>query len=249
VHAGAAARKIASKWEAARLVLRRGGVGILLERALRRSLAPIGTWHKLVFFERDLADEMPEIRSRFSLEMHVVGADQISSYRALLDGAGQDWDEMTARAARGDQCTIVLSEGRLVHLRWLSVTAGLIPELGATLLLAPGEAYVYASFTLPEARGSRVQPAVSTLMMQRSRAQGYRWHLFYVRGDDPSALAIVAKVGARRTRVVRCLRLTSGNGLWVLGLRANRPPCIEFDSAAAVRRLGLLGLWVRGPGI
>jgi hypothetical protein len=227
-------------------VLRRGGLRTLAARAWRRGLTPLGAWNTLVFFERSLAEEMPQAPAPFPLEMHVVGARELPRFRSWLDAAAQDWGEMEARAARGDLCTIVLSEGRLVHLRWLTTTAGFIPELGATLRPGPREAYVYASLTPPATRGQGVQLAVSALMVKWALAEGYERHLFYVRGDNPSALAIVGKVGARRTKTVRCLRLARGRGLWVTGLGGDRPH-IEFPAGVSVRRLGPLGLWVRDP--
>lgn len=239
----APARTLGSKWDAARLVFRRGGLSTFLERALRRGLAPLGAWYTLVFFSRELAEEMPEIQARLPLEMHVVGAGELAPFRALLEGAGQDWAEVNVRAARGDRCTIAVSEGRLVHVRWLSTTVGLIPEIGGSLRPGDGEAYVYAAFTPPEARGSRVQPAVSPLMLRWARAQGLRRHLFYVRGDNASALAIVNKVGARRTRTVRCLRFRGG-GLWVAGLGGGPGPRIEFPPGVRLRSLGPFGWWI-----
>jgi hypothetical protein len=227
-------------------VWRRGGAGTLLGRAWRRLLQPIGSWNTLVFFARDLSADLPGVPPRLPLEMHVVGAEELGLFRDCLEEAGLDWGEAQARAARGDLCTVVQSEGRLVHVRWLTTQVGFIPELGATLRLQPGEAYVYASLTPPAERGGGVQPAVSALMMQWGRARGYRRHIFYVRGDNPSALAIVDKIGARRMRTVRCLRFARGNGLWVTGLRRDALPRIEFRPEVSVRSLGPLGLWVRG---
>jgi hypothetical protein len=236
----------ASRFEAARLALRRAGPRVLLARLLRRCLRPIGSWQEVIFFERDLADEVPDRRAGIPLEMHVVTAEGLPAHRAALEAAGVDWEKMATRAGLGHRCTVVLSNGRLVHLRWITDVAAWIPELRATIRPLAGEAYVYDSFTPEQARGGGVQPAVSCLMIAWGRQQGYRSHIFYVRGNNAAGLRIVAKMGARRTRVVRCLRPRFAQGAWVTGLRPGGSPRLDFGATATIRSLGPLGHWVRG---
>lgn len=233
-----------SIWAAGRLVLRRAGVRALLTQVLRWSLRRVVTWHTLVFFERNLADDIPHIRARIPLEMRVLDAEELPEYRPALEAAGLEWAEVQARAARGDRCTVGLSQGRLVHMRWITVAAAWIPELRALIVPQPGEAYVYNSYTPEETRGSEVQPAISCLMVQWGRRQGYRRHLFYVLADNPSGLRIVEKLGARKTGAVRCVWLR-GLGAWFTGLDTWKGPRLDFGDDASVRRLGPLGLWVR----
>jgi hypothetical protein len=170
---GAAAQLLADKWSAARRSWRRADAGALATQVLRRTLRPVAVWQKLIFFEKDLADDIPEIRARIPLEMHVVNGDELPAHRAAIEAEGVDWEKMAARAALGHRCTIVLSEGRLVHIRWHTDVGAWIPELRATLRPGPGEAYVYDSFTPEDLRGGQVQPAVSCLMMAWGRQHGY----------------------------------------------------------------------------
>jgi hypothetical protein len=238
----------ASRWHGARLAWRRGGPAVLLQRLVSRCLVPIGTWQELVFFEKDLADDPPAIAAAVPLEMHVVSAEGLRAHRAALEAAGIGWEKVAARAALGHVCTVVLSESRLVHLRWMTDTAAWIPELRATIRPRPGEAYVYDAFTPEYARGGHVQPAVSRLMIAWGRQRGYRRHLFYIRGHNASGLRIVAKIGARRTAVVRSLRLRRSGAAWVTGLRADGSPRLDFEPGARVRSLGPFGHWLSGPG-
>jgi ribosomal protein S18 acetylase RimI-like enzyme len=219
---------------------------VLLARLLRRGLRPIGTWQEVIFFERDLAEDAPDIRAALPLDLHVVTAADLPAFRPALEAAGVDWPRMAARAALGHRCTVALSNGRLVHLRWLSEGPAWIPELRATITPEPGEAYVYDSFTPEEARGGGVQPAVSSLMMAWGRRQGFRRHVFYVRGNNAAGLRIVKKVGARRTAVVRCLRPRFGGGAWVTGWRPGGRPRLDFGPGP-LRSLGPFGLWVGAP--
>jgi hypothetical protein len=239
-----AGQPLVSRWTSARLAFRRGGPAVLFSRLVSRCLLPLGTWQVLVFFEKDLASAVPAIAAAVPLDMHVVTAEGLPAHRAALEAAGIDWDKVAARAALGHRCTVVLSEGRLVHVRWMTGTEAFIPELRATLRPLPGEAYVYDAFTPEDARGGRIQPAVSRLMTAWSRRQGYLRHVFYVRGHNASGLRIVSKIGARRTAVVRSLRLRWSDAAWVTGLRRGRPPRLEFDAATRVRSLGPLGHWI-----
>jgi hypothetical protein len=217
--------------------------GVLATRLLRRLLRPLGIWQKLVFFEKDLADDIPDVRTSLPLEMRVVDPRDVDEYRTCVEAAGVDWAKVEERAALGHRCTVALSAGRLVHIRWITTSAGWVPELRCSIVPGPGEAYVYDAFTPEHARGGGVQPAVACLMMAWGRRQGYRRHIFYVRGHNAAGLRVVSKMRARRMRVVRCLRLRSGAD-WVQGLRSPSGPRLEFPAEAIVRSLGPLGAWV-----
>jgi hypothetical protein len=235
---------MSSRWNTARLALRRAGMQSLLNLALRRGLRPLGAWQALVFFERDLSLDIPEVAAGIPLEIRVVAARELAAYRPSLEASGLRWDRLEARMAQGDVCTIALSRDRLVHVSWITVAGAWVPELRATLRPGPGEAYVYDAFTLPEVRGTQVQPAASARLLRWARDQGHRHVTFYVRGSDPSALRIAVKTRARQTGVVRCFRPGHRDGAWVIGLDARRGPRLDF-SGAAVRSLGPAGLWVR----
>jgi hypothetical protein len=176
--------------------------------------------------------------------MRVLAGAELREHRSTLEAAGVDWDQVQTLAARGDRCTVGLSQGRLVHIRWITVRPAWIRELRAILVPGPGEAYAYSSHTPQEARGSEVQPAISCLMMEWGRQQGYRRHIFYVLADNASGLRIVEKVGARRTGVVRCIWMR-GLGSWLRMLDGWKGPRLEFRTNASIRRLGSRWLWVR----
>lgn len=235
---------MSSRWNTARLALRRAGVGSLLTLTLRSGLRPFGAWQALVFFERDLSLEIPEVAAGIPLEIRVVTAGELAAYRPSLEAAGLRWDRLEARMAQGDVCTIAWSQDRLVHLSWITIAGAWVPELRAVLRPGPGDAYVFDAFTLPEVRGTQVQPAASARLLSWARDQGHRRVTFYVRGSNPSALRIVEKTRARRTGVVWCFRPGNRNGAWVIGLDSRRGPRIDF-AGAAVRSLGPAGLWVR----
>lgn len=237
-----------SRWDTARLALRRAGPEALLNVLLRSGLRPLGAWQTLVFFERDASAEIPEVRAAVAVETHIAAADELRRHRAAMEAAGVHWDRVLPRLAQGDVCAIALSGGRLVHASWITVTSAWIPELHATIRPAADEAYAYDGFTLPEMRGSQLQPAVAAEILRWAYRRGRARVTFYVRGSDPSAARIASKMGARRSRVIRCFRLKGGKGTWVRGLASGGGPHFEFPPTATLRSLGPLGLWVsEGP--
>jgi hypothetical protein len=226
------------------LILRYGGIGALLVRLIRECLRPVLTWETLCFFARDLSQDIPEIEARVPVELKMLRGDEVRAYRSALESAGVASEKIEARAARGERCAIGLSEGRLVHYKWLTLTPAWIPEISGTFVPKSDEAYVYDVFTPREALGNNLQAAISSRLLKWGRRQGYRRHVFYVRGDNLNGLRIVAKIGARRTAVVRRFHVRGLAGSWITGLRGPERPKIDFGNSASVRRLGLLGLWV-----
>jgi hypothetical protein len=236
-----------SRLNTARLALRRAGMESLFTLTLRSALRPLGAWQALVFFERDLSGEIPDVSAGIPLDIRVVRAGDLTAYRPALEASGLRWERLEARIAQGDMCTIALSGDRLVHVSWITLAGAWVPELRGTLRPGPGDAYVYDAFTLPEVRGTQVQPAASARLLRWARDNGHRRVTFYVRGSNPSALRIAEKTSARRTRVVWCFRPGLRDGAWVMGLGAERAPRIDFGARARVRSLGPAGLWVRNP--
>jgi hypothetical protein len=243
VRAPASVHAFVAKLRSAWTSLGRAGARGLAARLATVLLRPLGAWHTLLFFAVAFDEPIPEIKPRMTLEMHVVRPAELAAYRTAFEASGADW-RIEDRAAPADLCTLALSEGRLVHLRWMTAGPRAIPDLPLLVVPQPGEAYVHSAFTPAWARGLHVQPAVSSFMMNWGRARGYHRHVFYVRADNASGLRIVAKIGARRTRVVRGLRLRGNHGCWVLGLGRGSPR-LELAPGAVARRLGPLGWWVR----
>lgn len=236
-----------SRWETARLALRRAGPGALADVVLRSGLRPFGAWQTLVFFQRDASADIPDVRAAAPIEARIAGGDDLRGHRAAMEAAGVQWDRIELRIAQGDVAAIALSQGRLVHASWLTITAAWIPELRANIRPGPEEVYAYDGFTLPEMRGAGVQPVVAREILRWARGQGRNRVTFYVRGSDPSAARIAAKMGARRLRVIRCFRLKDGRGLWLRGLHRGGGPHLEFPPATRIRSLGPFGLWVGEP--
>jgi hypothetical protein len=221
----------------------------LARRLVRRGLRPLISWDTVSFFAWDdlSAVRVPELHAGIPLEVRLAGRDEWWRLRALPPEAGRGQEEFEARLARGDLCFIGLSEGRLVHVFWVGVSQSWIPALGATLRLAPGDAYAYESFTAETARGQGVQPAVTVFVLRYEQAQGFRRHLFYIERHNRAALRALLKYADppfTLTRTVRAVRIAGLPGVVLLGLEGDGPR-LELPPGARVRRLGRLGQWVR----
>ena len=231
-------------WHREGSILRHQGAGAFLRHALGRMLRPLLTWQTILFFEIDPARDRPALRAAIPLDVRVLEAEEVRALRPVFEEAGLAADKVERWLARGDRCAVGLSEGQVVHFRWHTTVAAWIPELGATIVPRPGETYSHNAFTLESARGKNVQPAISHFVHEWTRDAGYHRTIFYVLEDNYPGLAIVRKMAARRTRVLRRFRFPALSGSWITGLGGPGGPTIRFEADVSVRRMGPLGLWV-----
>ena len=71
-----------------------------------------------------------------------------------LENAAERKRDTIARFERGDRWFVGIdaSNGKLTNYRWVSTTWELVPELERHVLLKPGQALIYALYTVPEYR-------------------------------------------------------------------------------------------------
>ena len=74
----------------------------------------------------------------------------------------------------GRHCYLVRVEGRLAAYGWISFDEEGIGELGLTIRLGEGEAYIWDCATLPAYRGRRLYPALLAHMLAELQRAGYR---------------------------------------------------------------------------
>jgi len=78
------------------------------------------------------------------------------------------------RFASGRQCYIARVEGRVVAYGWVTFDEEKIGELGLSIRLAPGEAYIWDCATQPAFRGQRLYPALVTYIVDELWRAGLR---------------------------------------------------------------------------
>lgn len=62
------------------------------------------------------------------------------------------------RLSAATHCYLVVSRGRLLHASWVTTGSAWTAELSAFISPPVGDAYIYESFTRPEARGRGIYP-------------------------------------------------------------------------------------------
>jgi GNAT superfamily N-acetyltransferase len=219
----------------------RGGLGPFLGRVLRRACAPFAAWEALLFYERDLTQtRVPEtLRAKVPVDVRLATAEEM---RPLLPEGPAETDR---RFAAGDLCFIAVSDGRIVHYTWLATRPTYIPEIGARILLRPGQTYLYHSFTEESARGLGVQSALGPFVIRYQKEHGIEQHFLYVKSHNYSGRQVLSRLQPppRRIRVVRRFRI-GRRGFLVRGL-STPDPLFEVEPKA-VRDWRPLGFWLPG---
>ncbi len=85
-----------------------------------------------------------------------------------------DQAEVVRRFDTGRQCYIGRIDGRLVTYGWVTFDEEGIGELGLSICLKEGEAYIWNCATLPAYRGQRLYPALLTYIMGELQRSGVR---------------------------------------------------------------------------
>lgn len=218
----------------ARYILRWAGPRSLAAAVLRKTVSPVVELRRWYFFETDLTALPPPLEARVSLDVRQATWDDLDRVPEILRAAGVPREEAGRRLERGDLAILALSGGRPVHLHWIAFASPIrLGEIGIELHLAPGEAYGYGAYTLPEWRGYRVHPAVSSRLPAFERARGCVRHISYVRTNNPQSLKTMARVGRRRTKTVLSVRLLGWSRPLLFGVTARGSPCLMRPARGA----------------
>ena len=141
-------------------------------RLLARKIVAELFYRRVVVFEARLDVPRPEIRSQLPLRFEVLGSDQIGDYLACLPGA--DPYEVDLRITIGDRCLAARLNGEVVAVQWVAFRDARLPNVGATLPISDGDAYLYGAYTSPRWRRMGINSALRTHVFDRLQAEGYR---------------------------------------------------------------------------
>jgi L-amino acid N-acyltransferase YncA len=172
---------------------RRGyGLGGLAVRALGRTV-----YRRLLLTARPLDEPIPLLEASVPLELSFLDPAEAGAYASFR--ADTPADEVTRRLERGERCWAARRDGRIVSARWVVTGAPAveIPYVGHRLELAPGEAYVYESFTAADQRGHGVSGAAGSRLARLLATEGYRTMFAAVWPDDHAIVRANTKAGYR----------------------------------------------------
>jgi ribosomal protein S18 acetylase RimI-like enzyme len=95
----------------------------------------------------------------------------------------------------GASCWIAETGGHMVHASWVETKAAWVGEIERLLVVPPGDAYIYQSFTRPEMRGRGIYPAVLTTLSERLGSRGINCLWIAVEATNPASLRAIQKSG------------------------------------------------------
>jgi GNAT superfamily N-acetyltransferase len=218
-------------------VLRWEGPGALVLRVIRRLLHPVLRVRRLLFFEADLTVPQPRLQARVPLELRLATLDDVEQHAEGLATLGLDPAEARQRLERGDLGVLGLSGGHLVHVGWITFGSPWIDELGARLLLQPGEACAYDAVTHPDWRGHGIHLAASAYRARIQRARGATRHFSWVWADNVQNTRNQARRGRRLARTVWTVWVRGMRRPLLIGAGGPGSPVLERPSRGPGRRL------------
>jgi SAM-dependent methyltransferase/RimJ/RimL family protein N-acetyltransferase len=182
------------------VVLQTEGLRSLWFKALGETI-----YRRAVVLERSLDEPAPQADARLPVvfgRLQETEADEYAAFRPETDPA-----EVRRRLQAGEMCFVARHDGRLVHACWVATERAWIDCLDREIALAPGEAYIYESFTAPDFRGQNVAAARSAYMQQALREAGYRRTVAVVVPENKVAFRPIEKAGYRRVGALRTVRV------------------------------------------
>ena len=160
-----------------------------------------------------------------------VGLETIHALAQAMDTTDQT--QIARRFERGKHCYVGLLAGEIVTYGWVTFDEEHIGELGLTIRLRAGEAYIWDCATLPAYRGQRLYPALLAYMLRSLAAAGLRSIWLGTDMDNIPSQKGVALIGFQPIVDAGLVGTSQGGGLWI----RQRPDVSDQDAIDAHRVL------------
>lgn len=206
--------------------LQRQGVGPASRRLIRRLLSPVVRIDRLIFFVTNLTKPLPRVQARTAVEIRPATPRDFETFAPVFRLMGVDRGEIQSRIARGDVALLALAGEALAHVLWITLVAPEVSEIGARLMLGPGEACAYEGFTPPEWRGHGIDPAVGSAALEYERSQGCTRHIGWAWASNFASTRTMFKL-SRPTRRIWSIWVVGMRRPVVLGIRGRGSPPLE----------------------
>src|ERR1043166_3279488 len=218
-------RNLSIGWSKVTELLELGGVKNLLIHGLEKTCSPLLRFGTIYFFVRELKENLPETQAPLGLTLRPASVVDLPVLAAAWGDAEHTIKKLRDRFHRGDVCFMALDpNNRAIHSRWATFQRAHVPDLGMDLLLGPGEAFAYDSYTVPEFRGRRIDAAVRCYAFNWLRANGVVRACTFVRGDNPASLRAVRR-WQQPAGTFRYIKFRGFNP-WVMGKPASCLPAL-----------------------
>jgi hypothetical protein len=179
-----------------------------------RSEGPLVLWfrmlgeiayRRMILFERLLDAPPPPVRPDVPLAISELQPAAIGDYLALRPGA--DPAEIRSRLEQGQHCWIARHQGTLIHAIWTATGRVRIHYLDCEIQFAPGEAYIYESFTAPGFRRLNISLARSEVMVRHLMERSFTRLLALVMPENPAGINVTLRAGYQRAGQIGRLKL------------------------------------------
>lgn len=164
-----------------------------------KALGELG-FRRAILFERTLGEGMQAGPPRPPVELRMLGAGDTEAYLAFHPEASGP--ELERRLAAGDWCHVARAGGRLVGVRWVSLSHARIAYLGLSFPLADREVFVYDSYVDPAWRGRGVGRTLYFEMNDRLKSEGFTRVLSAVVRENPEGLDFTASTSVPTATLV-----------------------------------------------
>jgi ribosomal protein S18 acetylase RimI-like enzyme len=170
-----------------------------------KSLDALG-YRRLYLLRRPLAEPIVDCPTTLPVAIGWLTLEEVQDYLVFRpDASGHD---VTQQILEGDRCLVARHRDRIVGAIWGSnEKIKMKRSLGRDLPLAPGEAYQFDAYTLPEVRGMGIASALSVAWLRHLRDEACVDALLLTVPWNGAHLRSYAKAGYRVTAVVRYVRL------------------------------------------
>ncbi len=203
-------------------IWRESGPAVLFSKALGETF-----FRHMLCFERSLTEPIDPAPPPPGVTVEELPASRGHELEGLRPGTKPA--EIADRFLQGQRCFVASMQGRIVHARWLSTGKAWCEVLATEIPLAPGAAYLYESFTVPEVRTFGLARAVGKFSLRRLRDEGVHIVVAVVDPWNREGRRALENAGWSLRDHVSLLRL----GPWRKLIVGNRTAAFRRTSAAA----------------
>jgi len=164
-------------------------------------------YRSFVVLERNLRLPLPEIAVGGAIEWGTLERSAIAEYLEYQPERRREFIER--RLAAGDTCFTARHAGSLASSIWACRSQRWVEALRDIWRVAPGEVYLYDSYTAPAHRGRGLNPSLCLQALAHFRDQGLERATLITEAGNAANLRAKQKVGFRPSGRIRSFELRS----------------------------------------
>lgn len=183
----------------------------------------------LILLLRDASGDVP---ARTGLKFRPAEPDDAAIY--ARDVGTDSESTFTARLGDATSCYVVESAGMIVHATWATTEPAWMREVQRYFVPPHGDAYIFESYTRPDARGRGIYPFAITSLASFLGTRGIARMWVGIEGHNEASLRSVTKAGFHEA-----FRLSFSRRLARLTLSPPQGPMAEVGRRCIVDRATL----------